>query len=206
MGDVRDVNPDLDKMDSQLDKVEDALQPLLGNLAEVSSQLPLLDRAKLFALTAYSIESLLFCALKFSDADAQQSQEVMDELKRVQQYFLKIKNAEAPSGAAAAPEAAAAAAQRSTTVNQEAAARLLKADLADNKDIRNKLAEKIAEERAKALLKSMEKGGGRKRPAEDSPQPSSVGSGSEMQGDGAPAKKTKKKHGGKEKKRGKKQQ
>lgn len=61
MGDVRDVNPDLDKMDGQLDKVEDALQPLLGNLAEVSSQLPLLDRAKLFALTAYSIESLLFC-------------------------------------------------------------------------------------------------------------------------------------------------
>lgn len=168
--------------------------------------------------------------MKFSDADAQQSQEVMDELKRVQQYFVKIKNAEAPSGSA--PEAAAA--QRSTTVNQEAAARLLKADLvrtpspsvqfllvldlligffslpclkADNKVVRNKLAEKIAEERAKALLKSMEKGGGgRKRPAEDSPQPSSVDSGSEAQGGGAPAKKTKKKHGGKEKKKGKKQQ
>ena len=84
---------------------------------------------------------------------------------------------------------------------------------ADNKVVRNKLAEKIAEERAKALLKSMEKGGGgggggggRKRPAEDSPQPSSVGSGSEAQGGGAPAKKTKKKHGGKEKKKGKKQQ
>lgn len=37
----------------------------------------------------------------------------------------------------------------------------------DNKEIKNKLAEKIAEERAKALLKSMES---KKRPAEESPQ------------------------------------
>lgn len=43
----------------------------------------------------------------------------------------------------------------------------------DNKAISNKLAEKIAEERAKALLKSVEN---RKRPAEESPVPSKPGS------------------------------
>jgi exosome complex protein LRP1 len=61
MSGVKDITPDLDKLDTQLDTLEDALAPLLKNLNEKASQLPLLDRAKLFSLTAYSIESLLFC-------------------------------------------------------------------------------------------------------------------------------------------------
>lgn len=61
MSDVKDITPDLDRLDSQLDNLEDALAPLLNNLNEKASQLPLLDKAKLFSLTAYSIESLLFC-------------------------------------------------------------------------------------------------------------------------------------------------
>lgn len=61
MADVKDITRDLDKLDSQLDDLEEALAPLLGNIDEISSQMPLLDKAKLFSLTAYSIESLLFC-------------------------------------------------------------------------------------------------------------------------------------------------
>ncbi|OAA38669.1 exosome-associated family protein [Beauveria brongniartii RCEF 3172] len=152
MADVKDITRDLDKLDSQLDNLEEALAPLLGNMEEISSQLPLLDKAKLFSLAAYSIESLLFSALKLQGADAQ-DHAVYAELKRVQQYFGKIKAIEEPVG------------QRTTTVNQEAAARFLKADLSDNKAISARLAEKIAEERAKALLKSVE---GRKRPVDDS--------------------------------------
>ncbi len=63
MSDVKDITPDLERLDSQLDDLEDALKPLLGNLDEMSSQLPLLDKAKLYSLTAYAIESLLFCTL-----------------------------------------------------------------------------------------------------------------------------------------------
>lgn len=132
-------------------------------------------------------------SLKIQGTDAQ-SHAVFTELKRVQQYFAKIKGVEEPE-----PQG-----QRSTTVNQEAAARILKADLvrsfdtnqtwkhrgssvgtiesdsfadghgrqADNKALGAKLAEKIAEERAKALLKSVEGGGGggkkNKRSADDS--------------------------------------
>ncbi|KAK8142686.1 hypothetical protein G3M48_008374, partial [Beauveria asiatica] len=116
MADVKDITRDLDKLDSQLDNLEEALAPLLGNMDEISSQLPLLDKAKLFSLVAYSIESLLFSALKLQGADAQ-DHAVYAELKRVQQYFGKIKAIEEPVG------------QRTTTVNQEAAARFLKADL-----------------------------------------------------------------------------
>lgn len=61
MADVKDITPDLDRLDAQLDDLEDALEPLLGDLEGMSSQLPLLDKAKLFSLTAYAIESLLFC-------------------------------------------------------------------------------------------------------------------------------------------------
>ena len=61
MSGIKDLSPDLDKLEGQLDDLEDALQPLLDNLEEMASQVPLLDKAKLFSLTAYSIESLLFC-------------------------------------------------------------------------------------------------------------------------------------------------
>jgi exosome complex protein LRP1 len=162
MTDVKDITPDLDRLDDQLDDLEETLQPLLGNLEGMASELPLLDKAKLFSLTAYAIESLLFSSLKLEGSDTQ-TQAVLTELKRIQQYFGKIKNIEAPP----AEES------RSMRVNQEAAARILKADLSDNKTISNRLAEKIAEERAKALLKSVEN---RKRPAEESPVPSQVSS------------------------------
>ncbi|ESU14421.1 hypothetical protein FGSG_08866 [Fusarium graminearum PH-1] len=181
MTDVKDITPDLDRLDDQLDDLEEILQPLLGNLQGLASELPLLDKAKLFSLTAYAIESLLFYAtasLKLEGSDTQ-TQAVYAELKRIQQYFGKIKNIETPEVEES----------RSLTVNQEAAARILKADLADNKTISNKLAEKIAEERAKALLKSVEN---RKRPAEESPVPSKSGSADDGKDKGKKQKKGKK--------------
>lgn len=60
-------------------------------------------------------------SLKLEGSDTQTAA-VLTELKRIQQYFGKIKNIEAPP----AEES------RSTTVNQEAAARILKADLVRN--------------------------------------------------------------------------
>ncbi|KAF4338490.1 small unique nuclear receptor co-repressor [Fusarium beomiforme] len=188
MTDVKDITPDLDRLDDQLDDLEEKLQPLLDNLEGMASQLPLLDKAKLFSLTAYAIESLMFCelpgmrayktsyeriiltfetaSLKLNEGNDTQTQAVLTELKRIQQYFGKIKNIESPPE----PET------RTLTLNQEATARVLKADLGDNKTISNKLAEKIAEERAKALLKSVEN---RKRPAEESPVPSQPSSSAE---------------------------
>ncbi|RKL05540.1 hypothetical protein BFJ68_g10639 [Fusarium oxysporum] len=157
MTDVKDITPDLDRLDNQLDDLEEKLQPLLGNLEGMASQLPLLDKAKLFSLTAYAIESLMFSSLKLNEGNEAQTQAVLTELKRIQQYFGKIKNIESPPE----PET------RTLTINQEATARILKADL---------LAEKIAEERAKALLKSVEN---RKRPAEESPVPSQPSSSAE---------------------------
>jgi hypothetical protein len=55
-------------------------------------------------------------SLKIQGVDAQ-NHAVFAELKRIQQYFAKIKAAEEPAG------------QRKLVVNQEAATRMLKADL-----------------------------------------------------------------------------
>ena len=61
MMDVTDITPQLDQLDIDLDLLEDALKPILGDLGGISAKLPLLDRAKLYVLATYSIESLLFC-------------------------------------------------------------------------------------------------------------------------------------------------
>ncbi|PHH66404.1 hypothetical protein CDD81_7459 [Ophiocordyceps australis] len=149
MADVKDITRNINKLDAQLDSLEDAIEPLLGDVGAMASQLPLLDKAKLFSLTAYALESLLFSSLRLQGVHAQ-NHAVYTELKRVQQYFAKIQALEQPET------------QRTTTVNKEGAARVLKADLSDNKALSSKLAEKIAVERAKALLKSVES---KKRPA-----------------------------------------
>lgn len=61
MADVADILPQLERLDGEIDDLEAVLEPLLGNLADVASKLPLLDKAKLYVLATYSIESMLFC-------------------------------------------------------------------------------------------------------------------------------------------------
>jgi len=52
----------LEELDDQVDDLEDALAPLLKTaLSHTSSKLPLLDKAKLYTLVTYAIESMLFC-------------------------------------------------------------------------------------------------------------------------------------------------
>lgn len=59
--DVTDITPQLEQLDVDLDQLEAALKPLLGDIGDISSRLPLLDKAKLNVLISYAIESILFC-------------------------------------------------------------------------------------------------------------------------------------------------
>lgn len=59
--DVSDITPELEQMDVDLDKLQEALQPLLGDVGDISSKLPLLDKAKLYVLVSYALESIIFC-------------------------------------------------------------------------------------------------------------------------------------------------
>lgn len=124
--------------------LETDMKPLVENFKEISSKLPVLDQAKLNVLLAYSIESIIFSALRLEGVDAK-SHDVFTELTRTRQYFEKIKKAETP------PEPR----PEGTGIDKQAAIRFIKADLADqnNKEMNTQLKELLAKERAKAALK-----------------------------------------------------
>ncbi|KAL7620968.1 hypothetical protein AAE478_008279 [Parahypoxylon ruwenzoriense] len=158
--DPASILPQLERLDDELDNLEEALQPILNNVSDVASKLPLLDKAKLYVLVTYSIESMLFSSLRLNGVNAKEHP-VFRELTRVRQYFDKIKNIENPPQK---PE---------QTLNKEAAIRFIRSDLADNKEINTKLSEMIAKERAKAALKAAQTGDKRKAEESNSPDDSS---------------------------------
>lgn len=52
----------LEQLDDEVDDLEEALSSVLGNaLSPTLSKLPVLDKAKLYVLMTYAIESILFC-------------------------------------------------------------------------------------------------------------------------------------------------
>lgn len=51
----------LEQLDDEIDDLEESLAPLLKTaLSESVSKLPLLDKAKLYVLVTYAIESIIF--------------------------------------------------------------------------------------------------------------------------------------------------
>jgi len=57
-----DLWPLLEDLQDSIEGLSDKLKPLLKNtLPENTARLPLVDQAKLYVLTTYAIESLLFC-------------------------------------------------------------------------------------------------------------------------------------------------
>ena len=59
---ISNLVPLVELLDDSIDDLEDALEPLLRSaLLDVAGKLPLLDKAQLFVLVTYAIESILFC-------------------------------------------------------------------------------------------------------------------------------------------------
>ncbi|KKF93327.1 Exosome complex protein.07 [Ceratocystis platani] len=120
---VRDITKDLNKLDKQLDALDDALKPLLKALNESASSMLLLDRAKLFTLANYALETLIFAGLRVDGADAMDHPVFKTELMRVKQYFAKIEAVEKPTEAEAATSQQQ---QPAVRLNTEAATRMIK--------------------------------------------------------------------------------
>ncbi len=57
-----DLIPLIGVLDDNIDDLEGALEPILSTtLSTTAGKLPLLDKAQLFVLVTYAIESILFC-------------------------------------------------------------------------------------------------------------------------------------------------
>ena len=110
--DYSDLEAQVDNLDLCIEDLEEKLEPFLNApLSETASKLPVLDQAKFYVMATYAIESLVFCSLfyfvlsftvhlhtysaslRLSDVNAKEHP-IMNELKRVKQYFDKIKVAE----------------------------------------------------------------------------------------------------------------
>ncbi|KAI0192798.1 Sas10/Utp3/C1D family-domain-containing protein [Astrocystis sublimbata] len=139
--DPANILPLLGRLDDSVDNLDDALEPLVNNSADLATKVPLLDKAKLYLLMAYAIESTLFCSLRLNGDDVKEHP-ISKELARVRQSFEKIKKIEFP------PQ------KPQQSLNKAAAISFIRADLADNKEVNTKLSEMIAKERAMAALKA----------------------------------------------------
>jgi exosome complex protein LRP1 len=52
----------VEQLDGEIDDLEESLAPLVTTaLSDTASKLPFLDKAKLYVLVTYAIESILFC-------------------------------------------------------------------------------------------------------------------------------------------------
>jgi exosome complex protein LRP1 len=156
----------LDVVDDRIDELSAALAPLLEkSVAEHATTLPVADKARLYVLTTYAVESLLFCAfplpsrsqtstLMFAtpaylrlQALPTKDHPVMRELTRVRQYVAKIKGAEP-----AVPPA--------MSLDKAAANRFIAAALVGNDKFDEERAERAMRERtgAEMKLRALEEG------------------------------------------------
>jgi exosome complex protein LRP1 len=136
-----DLRPLVDTLASNIDDAEESLASLINTaLSASTSKLPLLDKAKLYTLVTYAIESLLFSYLRLNGLDAK-THPVFAELTRVKQYFEKIKTAETSH------------VKRNTTLDKAAAGRFIKQGLAGNDEYDRKRAEQQEKEKNGAKRK-----------------------------------------------------
>ena len=56
----------IDHLEDSLDDLEEKLDLLGSIIGEKAAKLPLLDRAKVYVLATYAIESLLFCEYRLT--------------------------------------------------------------------------------------------------------------------------------------------
>jgi exosome complex protein LRP1 len=126
----------IDELSTNIDTLTSAIEPLLKTPIQATAlSLPLIDKAKLYTLSTYAIESILFSFLRLNSSSANgadaKAHPVFTELKRVQQHMQKIEAAESPDHGK----------RDNMSLNKEAAGRFIRAGLTGN--------EKYDEERAK---------------------------------------------------------
>ncbi|ELR03206.1 hypothetical protein VC83_02328 [Pseudogymnoascus destructans] len=141
-----DILPLLEQLDDEIDDLEDSLAPVLETgISDTASKLPLLDKAKLYVLVTYAVESILFSYLRLNGVKAREHP-VFLELTRVKQYFDKLKEAENPT-----PK------QPGLALEKNAAGRFIRAGLSGNSKLDLERAEKLARERVHIKFSSEKK-------------------------------------------------
>ncbi|KAI9703264.1 MAG: hypothetical protein M1836_007830 [Candelina mexicana] len=156
---VTNLTPLIHQLDDNVDDLQESLQPLLqAALLDTAAKLPLLDKAKLYVLVTYAIESILFSFLRLNGVKAKEHP-IFRELARVKQYFNKIKNVE--NGANK---------RDNLTLDKQAAGRFIKHALAGNTKSDYERAEEQAKIKAKQHIRFEQLPKKRKADQDETPQ------------------------------------
>ncbi|KAK6354925.1 hypothetical protein TWF696_004054 [Orbilia brochopaga] len=163
--------PALDDLEDGLDEISKDLKPLLEeNLPKNAAMLPLFDKAKLYIMTTYALESLLWSYLDLSGA-ATPNHPIMKELTRVRQYFQKIRDIESKDQLKEKQQQPAESASTkhvdtrdNLVLDKAAAGRFISAALAGNDKYDEERAENIRLQKERAQEKFAELGEGTKDP------------------------------------------
>ncbi|KAJ6261238.1 hypothetical protein Dda_3906 [Drechslerella dactyloides] len=163
--------PALDDLEDGLDELSKDLKPLLEeNLPKNAAMLPLFDKAKLYIMTTYALESLLWSYLDLSAA-ANPNHPIMKELTRVRQYFQKIRDIESKDQlkekqqpAADSTPAKHVDTRDNLILDKAAAGRFISAALAGNEKYDEERAENIRQQKERAQEKFAAMGEGTKDP------------------------------------------
>jgi len=149
----------LDDLTANIDTLTTTLAPLLSQpITKTASDLQALERAKLYTLTTYAIESIILSYDKInvaSNPSEAVAHPIMDELKRVQHYMQKIDAVEHPEKYAAAEK------ERELSLDKKAAGRIVKHGLVGNEryDKLRASREEFARAEAKRKLEALGEGG-----------------------------------------------
>ncbi|KAF3907891.1 hypothetical protein ABW21_db0201119 [Orbilia brochopaga] len=162
--------PAIDDLEDDVDGLSKYLKPLLEeNLPKNAAMLPLFDKAKLYIMTTYALESLLWSYLDLTSA-ATPTHPIMKELTRVRQYFQKVRDIESKDQAREKQQAAGSTPAKhvdtrdNLVLDKAAAGRFISAALAGNDKYDEERAENIRLQKERAQEKFAELGEGTKDP------------------------------------------
>ncbi|KAK9247513.1 hypothetical protein V1506DRAFT_532134 [Lipomyces tetrasporus] len=136
MSTVDELLPLIEDLEKEMSELETSLKPITDKgVGDYLNEMAPIDKAKAYMLSLYALNSTIFSTLKMGELDASHHP-VMNDIRRVQTYMAKIKNAEEL------------AAGRQLQLDRQAAGRFIKHALSGN--------EGHAENRARKMAKSSE--------------------------------------------------
>ncbi|KAI5806895.1 putative exosome-associated protein [Geopyxis carbonaria] len=165
----------LEDLEDSLDDLTHNIKPLLQrSVYDTATRLTVADKARLYVLTTYTIESLLFSYLRLNGVNAR-DHPIRLELSRVRAYVQKIKNAQGIASPAEGAAGAGTGSGSNMTLDKGAAKRFIQAALAGNDKYDADRAEALTRERMNAHIKFDELSNRTEAVARDGPNAAASG-------------------------------
>ncbi|KAK9333894.1 hypothetical protein V1520DRAFT_330875 [Lipomyces starkeyi] len=133
-----ELYPLIENLEKEMGELESSLKPIIDNgVADYANDMAPIDKAKAYLLSLYALNSTIYSTLKIGEINTA-DHHIMIDIRRVQTYMAKIKNAEELF------------AGRQLQLDRQAAGRFIKHALSGN--------EAYDENRARKKAKSLEQG------------------------------------------------